>query len=133
MLVGKRFITVIFILMTFVSQAFASVILPCPSDMNSMLSPSNVITTDTSTTATNTCHHQLMSDTDLVNKTTSDTFDCCDNQCDCPMGSCFSIALEIMTIQSVTLSNVSRFIPSLTQHTIPQFNVSLYRPPIIIS
>jgi len=128
-LVGKRFITVIFILMTFVSQAFASVILPCPSDMNSMLSQSNPV----NTAATNACHHQLMSDTDLVNKTSSDTFDCCDNQCDCPMGSCFSIALEMTTVQSVTFSNVSRFIPSLTQHTTPQFNVSLYRPPIIIS
>jgi hypothetical protein len=121
-----RFITVMLILMTFVSQAFASVILPCPSDMNSMLSKSNPV----NTAATNACHHQLMSDTDLVNKTTADTADCCDNQCDCPIGTCFSIVLEMKIVQSVTISNLSSFIPGLTQNTMPQYNSSLYRPPI---
>ncbi|WP_445946503.1 hypothetical protein [Shewanella sp.] len=42
---SKQSIIVIFILMTFVSQAFASVILPCPSDMRSMASKYDVMNT----------------------------------------------------------------------------------------
>jgi hypothetical protein len=109
--------------MTFVSQAFASVILPCPSDINSMLSKSNPA-------ATNVCHHQLKSEADVVKQSTADTPDCSDNQCNCPIGTCFSIALEMMTIQSVTISNLSSFIPGLTQNTTPQYDAFLYRPPI---
>ncbi|MBB1323800.1 MULTISPECIES: hypothetical protein [unclassified Shewanella] len=121
-----RIITVMLILMTFVSQAFASVILPCPSDMNSMLSKSNPV----NTAATNACHHQLTSDADAVKTSTADIPDCCDNQCDCPIGTCFSIALEMKIVQSVTISSLSSFISGLTQNTTPQYNSSLYRPPI---
>jgi hypothetical protein len=124
---SKQSIIVIFILMTFVSQAFASVILPCPSDMRSMASKYDVI----NTAATNACHHQLMSDTDLDNQTSSDSFDCCDNQCDCPTGSCFSIALKVTVIQSVKISKLIGYISDLTTNTMPQHNVSLYRPPIL--
>jgi hypothetical protein len=121
-----RIITVMLILMTFVNQAFASVILPCPSDMNSMLSKSNPV----NIAATNACHHQLTSDVDTVKTSTTDIPDCCDSQCDCPIGTCFSIALEMDTFQSVTISSLSHFISGLTQNTTPQYNSSLYRPPI---
>jgi hypothetical protein len=124
-----------FVLMAFIGQAFASVFLPSHMAMSDM--SSNKITMTASCDETNANHALMLSKMDMEsrylatdNSSGQNSADCCENSCRCPVSSCMSVAL---TMAMPVLKSEIRFIePFLlpSAELSPQYNVSLYRPPI---
>ncbi|MCU8037567.1 hypothetical protein L5M37_03530 [Shewanella sp. SM69] len=113
-----------FVLLTFVGQTFASVIMPGTMPMNSM--------TTSNMPAENgkACHDASMQMN--MNMDMSDGADdsCCAQTCHCPVGSCLSVAL---TMAMPTLKSEVNLVNAATMFTsalMPQYRSSLYRPPI---
>lgn len=111
-----------FVLLTFVGQTFASVIMPGTMPMNSM--------TTSNMPAENgkACHDASMQMNMDMNDGADDN--CCAQACHCPVGSCLSIAL---TMAMPTLKSEVSLVNSATMFTsalMPQYFSSLYRPPI---
>ena len=113
-----------FVLLTFVGQTFASVIMPGTMPMNSM--------TTSNMPAENgkACHDASMQMN--MNMDMSDGADdsCCAQACHCPVGSCLSVAL---TMAMPTLKSEVNLVNAATMFTsalMPQYRSSLYRPPI---
>ena len=133
----KTQLIMMFVLMAFVGQAFASVFLPSHMTMPAM---SNTKMTMTASCDETSAHHALMlsqmemenrySSTDNSASSSQNSGDCCENSCRCPVSSCMSVAL---TMAMPVLKSEIRFIePFLlpSAELSPQYNVSLYRPPI---
>jgi len=119
----KAHLIMMFVLLTFVGQTFASVILPCFMPMTT----SNMTVDKSNGSA---CHdtHLQMSRIAESNDNMSD--DCCDQTCYCPVGSCLSVAL---TMAMPTLKSEVSLVNAATMFTsapMPQYRSSLYRPPI---
>jgi len=115
-----------FVLLTFVGQTFASVIMPGTMPMNSM--------TTSNMPAENgkACHDASMQMNMNMNMDMSDGADdsCCAQACHCPVGSCLSVAL---TMAMPTLKSEVNLVNAATMFTsalMPQYRSSLYRPPI---
>lgn len=117
-----------FVLLTFVGQTFASVIMPGTMPMNSM--------TTSNMPAENgkACHDasMQMQMQMQMNMDMSDGADdsCCAQACHCPVGSCLSVAL---TMAMPTLKSEVNLVNAATMFTsalMPQYRSSLYRPPI---
>ncbi|MCB2384830.1 hypothetical protein KV201_22125 [Shewanella sp. SR1] len=117
-----------FVLLTFVGQTFASVIMPGTMPMNSM--------TTSNMPAENgkACHDasMQMNMNMNMNMDMSDGADdsCCAQACHCPVGSCLSVAL---TMAMPTLKSEVNLVNAATMFTsalMPQYRSSLYRPPI---
>ncbi|ABK50501.1 conserved hypothetical protein (plasmid) [Shewanella sp. ANA-3] len=119
-----------FVLLTFVGQTFASVIMPGTMPMNSM--------TTSNMPAENgkACHDASMQMNMNMNMNMdmdmSDGADdsCCAQACHCPVGSCLSVAL---TMAMPTLKSEVNLVNAATMFTsalMPQYRSSLYRPPI---
>lgn len=119
-----------FVLLTFVGQTFASVIMPGTMPMNSM--------TTSNMPAENgkACHDasmQMQMQMQMnMNMDMSDGADdsCCAQACHCPVGSCLSVAL---TMAMPTLKSEVNLVNAATMFTsalMPQYRSSLYRPPI---
>ncbi|MDD8060386.1 MULTISPECIES: hypothetical protein [Shewanella] len=117
-----------FVLLTFVGQTFASVIMPGTMPMNSM--------TTSNMPAENgkACHDasMQMNMNMNMNMDMSDDADdsCCAQACHCPVGSCLSVAL---TMAMPTLKSEVSLVNAATMFTsalMPQYRSSLYRPPI---
>ncbi len=117
-----------FVLLTFVGQTFASVIMPGTMPMSSM--------TTSNMPAENgkACHDASMQMSMNMNMTMTmnDGADdsCCAQACHCPVGSCLSVAL---TMAMPTLKSEVSLVNSATMFTsalMPQYFSSLYRPPI---
>lgn len=115
-----------FVLLTFVGQTFASVIMPGTIPMNSM--------TTSNMPAENgkACHDASMQMNMNMNMDMSDGADdsCCAQACHCPVGSCLSVAL---TMAMPTLKSEVNLVNAATMFTsalMPQYRSSLYRPPI---
>jgi hypothetical protein len=110
------------ILLTFVGQAFASVILPCNMSMNAMsVSTSNTGLDDP-------CHSK--SSPHEMTITTDDGDNCCDQVCRCSSGSCLTLGL---TMAMPALSADVKLFGSAAMYTLApsaQYSPSLYRPPI---
>ncbi|ABE56823.1 hypothetical protein Sden_3548 [Shewanella denitrificans OS217] len=137
----KTQLIMMFVLMAFVGQAFASVFLPSHMTMPAM---SNTKMTMTASCDETSAHHALMlsqmemenrysiilSSADNSASSSQNSGDCCENSCRCPVSSCMSVAL---TMAMPVLKSEIRFIePFLlpSAELSPQYNVSLYRPPI---
>ncbi|MDH1472698.1 hypothetical protein [Shewanella sp. GD03713] len=115
-----------FVLLTFVGQTFASVIMPGTMPMNSM--------TTSNMPAENgkACHDASMQMNMNMDMDMSDGADdsCCAQACHCPVGSCLSVAL---TMAMPTLKSEVNLVNAATMFTsalMPQYRSSLYRPPI---
>lgn len=115
-----------FVLLTFVGQTFASVIMPGTMPTNSM--------TTSNMPAENgkACHDASMQMNMNMNMDMSDGADdsCCAQACHCPVGSCLSVAL---TMAMPTLKSEVNLVNAATMFTsalMPQYRSSLYRPPI---
>lgn len=133
----KTQLIMMFVLMAFVGQAFASVFLPSHMTMPAM---SNTKMTMTASCDETSAHHALMlsqmemenrySGTDNSASSSQNSGDCCENSCRCPVSSCMSVAL---TMAMPVLKSEIRFIEPFilpSAELSPQYNVSLYRPPI---
>jgi hypothetical protein len=126
-----------FVLMAFVGQAFASVFVPSHMAMSDMSSNKMVMTA--ACDETNANHALMLSQMDMESRHSAtdnsassgqNSADCCENSCRCPVSPCMSVAL---TMAMPVLKSEIRFIePFLlpSAELSPQFNVSLYRPPI---
>ncbi|MDV2964289.1 hypothetical protein RU080_21385 [Shewanella algae] len=109
-----------FVLLTFVGQTFASVIMPGTMPMSSM-------TTSNMPAENGKACHDANMDMDM-NDGADDS--CCAQACHCPVGSCLSVAL---TMAMPTLKSDVSLVSSATMLTsalISQYRSSLYRPPI---
>jgi hypothetical protein len=117
----KAHLIMMFVLLTFVGQTFASVILP--SNMPTM-------TSNTPSDNGSECHDASMQISMMIDITDNASDDCCAQTCHCPVGSCLSVALTMAmpTLKSeVTLFNSTAV---LTLALMPQYRSSVYRPPI---
>ncbi len=123
-LLKKRFITIIFLLLSFVGQSVALVISPCQKDMQDQQGEMVMGMMDHST-------HSMNSNTSMdqtASKLSSE--DCCNPDCLCSMASCVSATLP-STSQSVGKFLVSSHNFSQLQSVVSsQIPDSLYRPPI---
>lgn len=113
-----------FVLLTFVGQTFASVIMPGTMPMNSM--------TTSNMPAENgkACHDASMQMNMNMDMNDGADDSCCAQACHCPVGSCLSVAL---TMAMPTLKSEVSLVNSATMFTsalMPQYFSSLYRPPI---
>ena len=117
-----------FVLLTFVGQTFASVIMPGTMSMSSMSSMSSMTTSNMPAENGKACHDASMQMNMDMNDGADDN--CCAQACHCPVGSCLSIAL---TMAMPTLKSEVSLVNSATMFTsalMPQYFSSLYRPPI---
>ncbi|SQH76490.1 conserved protein of unknown function [Shewanella benthica] len=125
--IGKGIILML-MLLTFVGQAYASVIMPYSMSMGMSTSTVSQHTMEMSTDS--------MQDSDSAHSGMSHTMtndeqqDCCNSVCNCAMGSCFSVALTMampgLDITTYPLLKMS----VLKMTTLNQYPSSLYRPPI---
>jgi hypothetical protein len=122
-------ITLMLILLTFVSQAFASVILPCAMEMQTTqgLSHSPVPGKHDACDSSK----ERLSQTSQVDGHPNSHADCCDSQCHCPMGSCLSVALSMSYVSLASEIQASCLMPESVASLLPQHKLSLYRPPIL--
>jgi hypothetical protein len=133
-----------FVLMAFVGQAFASVFVPSHMTMSDMSShqlgkSSHKMVMTAACDETNANHALMLSQMDMESRHSAtdnsassgqNSADCCETSCRCPVSSCMSVAL---TMAIPILKSEIRFIePFLlpSAELSPQYNVSLYRPPI---
>ena len=145
--IGKGIILML-MLLTFVGQAYASVIMPYSMSMGM----------STSTMSQNGMSHSSMSEGVMLTSMSNNTMemsldsmqghdsahsgmshtmtndeqqDCCKSVCNCAMGSCFSVALTMalpgLDITAHPLLKMSVF----KMTTLNQYPSSLYRPPIL--
>jgi multisubunit Na+/H+ antiporter MnhC subunit len=129
----KAHLIMMFVLLTFVGQAFASVIMSANMPMSSMTK--STLSTDNN----NACHDMNMQKnavnamnnmSDMSDMSDNESDNCCAQTCHCPVGSCLSVALTMAmpTLKSeVSLVNSATM---LTSALMPQYRSSLYRPPI---
>ncbi|ABI71813.1 conserved hypothetical protein [Shewanella frigidimarina NCIMB 400] len=120
----KAHLIMMFVLLTFVGQAFASVIMSANMPMSSMTK--STLSTDNN----NDCHDMNMLKNAMNNMTDNESDNCCAQTCHCPVGSCLSVAL---TMAMPTLKSEVSLVNSATMFTsalMPQYFSSLYRPPI---
>ncbi|MGI2112305.1 hypothetical protein [Shewanella frigidimarina] len=120
----KAHLIMMFVLLTFVGQAFASVIMSANMPMSSMT------TSTLSTDNNNACHDMNMQKNAMNNMSDNESDNCCAQTCHCPVGSCLSVAL---TMAMPTLKSEVNLVNSATMFTsalMPQYFSSLYRPPI---
>lgn len=104
-----------FLLLATFGQAVASSVMPCTMDMQSQ--------------SQNMDHamHQVAGDMDMQMNTNGEA--CCDQECRCTIGSCFSLALTQDTAgESIDSSLIKLSYASLMAAS--QTPSSLYRPPI---
>ncbi|UJF20880.1 hypothetical protein [Shewanella sp. OMA3-2] len=121
----KVHLIMMFVLLTFVGQTFASVILPCFMPMTT----SNIAADKGNGSA---CHETNMQMNMMAESNDNISDDCCDQTCHCPVGSCLSVALTMAmpTLKSeVSLFNATTM---FTSAIMPQHRSSLYRPPIFV-
>ncbi|MBO1895592.1 CopL family metal-binding regulatory protein [Shewanella sp. BF02_Schw] len=123
----KAHLIMMFVLLTFVGQAFASVIMSANMPMSSMTK--STLSTDNN----NACHDMNMQKnamSDMSDMSDNESDNCCAQACHCPVGSCLSVAL---TMAMPTLKSEVSLVNSATMFTsalMPQYFSSLYRPPI---
>jgi len=123
----KAHLIMMFVLLTFVGQAFASVIMSANMPMSSMTK--STLSTDNN----NACHDMNMQKNAMNNMSDmsdNESDNCCAQTCHCPVGSCLSVAL---TMAMPTLKSEVSLVNSATMFTsalMPQYFSSLYRPPI---
>ena len=119
-----------FVLLTFVGQTFASVIMPGTMSMSSMSSMSSMTTSNMPAENGKACHDASMQMNMNMDMNDGADDSCCAQACHCPVGSCLSIAL---TMAMPTLKSEVSLVNSATMFTsalMPQYFSSLYRPPI---
>jgi len=120
----KAHLIMMFVLLTFVGQAFASVIMSANMPMSSMTK--STLSTDNK----NACHDMNMQKNTMNNMSDNESDNCCAQTCHCPVGSCLSVGL---TMALPTLKSEVSLVNSATMFTsalMPQYFSSLYRPPI---
>ncbi|RPA61386.1 hypothetical protein EGC86_09965 [Shewanella frigidimarina] len=126
----KAHLIMMFVLLTFVGQAFSSVIMSANMPMSSMTK--STLSTDNN----NACHDMNMQKnamnnmSDMSEMSDNESDNCCAQTCHCPVGSCLSVAL---TMAMPTLKSEVSLVNSATMFTsalMPQYFSSLYRPPI---
>ncbi|MGP1721355.1 CopL family metal-binding regulatory protein [Shewanella frigidimarina] len=127
----KAHLIMMFVLLTFVGQAFASVIMSANMPMSSM---SSLTKSTLSTDNKNACHDMNMQKNAMNNmsdnESDNESDNCCAQTCHCPVGSCLSVGL---TMALPTLKSEVSLVNSATMFTsalMPQYFSSLYRPPI---
>jgi hypothetical protein len=121
----KVHLIMMFVLLTFVGQTFASVILPGNMPMRSMT------TSNMAADNGNACHDSSMQMNMKMDINDNADDSCCAQACHCPVGSCLSVGLMMAmpTLKSeVGLFNAATM---FTSALMPQYRSSLYRPPII--
>lgn len=107
------------VLLTFVGQAFASVVMSSNMPMKS--------TATLSTENNNACHGMNMQ---MGAMNDNDCDNCCAQTCHCPVGSCLPVGL-VMAMPILKLeTNLFSSTAMSTFDPIPQYRSSLYRPPI---
>ena len=119
-----------FVLLTFVGQTFASVIMPGTMSMSSMSSMSSMTTSNMPAENGKACHDASMQMNMNMDMNDGADDSCCAQACHCPVGSCLSVAL---TMAMPTLKSEVSLVNSATMFTsalMPQYFSSLYRPPI---
>lgn len=117
----KTHFIIVLVLLTFVGQAFASVILPCQMQMNSM--------TDTNIAATSSSCHNT-SELSNAMQLEMDTSDCCDTTCHCPAGSCQSVGISMVLPLLKLEKKLIEFFLMPPSQLMSQHKSSLYRPPM---
>ena len=125
-----RQLIIMCVLLTFVGQAFASVILPCPMETNTMQAIDDAQTLMASHQK-KSCHHSPITNKNIGNDVTDTSqSDCCDSQCNCPSGSCLSVALTMkqLELKGIVQTTELTLIPIV--NVLPQYKSSLYRPPM---
>jgi len=113
-----------FVLLTFVGQTVASVIMPGTMPMSSMTASNMPVDNGMS------CHDASMQMNMMTNINDNTDDSCCAQACHCPVGSCLSVGL---TMAMPTLKSAGSLFNSATMFTsalMPQYRTSLYRPPI---
>ncbi|AQS36396.1 hypothetical protein Sps_01227 [Shewanella psychrophila] len=143
---GKGVILML-MLLTFVGQAYASVIMPYSMSMsmsqNGMTHSStiqgqmlhsnmseDVILTSTSSKATMGLDSAQSSLSQTMISDGHEHQDCCKSVCNCAMGSCSSVALTMALPVFDTTTHPLLKMSVFTVSTLNQFPSSLYRPPI---
>ncbi|MBE7215178.1 CopL family metal-binding regulatory protein [Shewanella benthica] len=131
--IGKGIILML-MLLTFVGQAYASVIMPYSMSMGMSTS---TMSQHSMSQDTMEMSQDSMQDPDSAHSGMSHTMtndeqqDCCKSVCNCAMGSCFSVALTMalpgLDITTHPLLKMSVF----KMTTLNQYPSSLYRPPIL--
>ena len=131
--IGKGIILML-MLLTFVGQAYASVIMPYSMSMGMSTS---TMSKHSMSQDTMEMSQDSMQDPDSAHSGMSHTMtndeqqDCCKSVCNCAMGSCFSVALTMalpgLDITTHPLLKMSVF----KMTTLNQYPSSLYRPPIL--
>lgn len=131
--IGKGIILML-MLLTFVGQAYASVIMPYSMSMGMSTS---TMSQNSMSQHTMEMSQDSMQDPDSAHSGMSHTMtndeqqDCCKSVCNCAMGSCFSVALTMalpgLDITTHPLLKMSVF----KMTTLNQYPSSLYRPPIL--
>ncbi|MGI1998850.1 hypothetical protein, partial [Shewanella frigidimarina] len=104
----KAHLIMMFVLLTFVGQAFASVIMSANMPMSSMT------TSTLSTDNNNACHDMNMQKNAMNNMSDNESDNCCAQACHCPVGSCLSVAL---TMAMPTLKSEVSLVNSATMFT----------------
>jgi hypothetical protein len=117
----KAHLIMMFVLLTFVGQTFASVILPGNMPMSSMTTSNMPVDNG------NACH-----DVSMQVAMTSDNADddCCAQACHCTVGSCLSVGLTMAMPTLKSYVNLFNSTAMFTSALMPQYRSSLYRPPI---
>ncbi|WP_351122856.1 hypothetical protein [Shewanella sp. T24-MNA-CIBAN-0130] len=117
----KARLIMMFVLLTFVGQTFASVIVPGNMPMSSMTSSNMPVDNG------NPCH-----DVSMQVAMTSDNADddCCAQACHCTVGSCLSVGLMMAMPTLKSEVNLFNSTAMFTSELMPQYRSSLYRPPI---
>lgn len=121
-------------LLTFVGQAYASVIMPysMSMDMSTSTMSQNSMSQDTMEMSQDSMQDPDSAHSGMSHTMTNDEHqDCCKSVCNCAMGSCFSVALTMalpeLDITTHPLLKMSVF----KMTTLNQYPSSLYRPPIL--
>lgn len=77
------------------------------------------------------CQNSPITNKDIGNDVTDDNQpDCCDSQCNCPVGSCLSVALTMKQLELKGIIQATEFTHVPVVNVLTQYKSSLYRPPI---
>lgn len=113
-------------LLTFISQAFASASLSCNHDMTMELS----MTTNSNMPDTENHAGMTIENGENASNHSMSLMDCCQDECKCPVNGCVSVSLLFNSIHFDTDIITQQKIAQLPLILQSQINTSLYRPPI---
>lgn len=117
-----KILVVVLMLLLFMSQAIASAVVPCNMKLQKQ-SQNTAVTSNHTHASIHSTHIEKSSSSEWL------SCDCNTQDCQCPMGSCFSIIVPTAPTAVNTMPSSQQITASLLPVT-RQIPTSLYRPPI---